>query len=536
MHLMQHISLLGSVSNNCRHALSWSSYEDKCAILLRNGIYVLTLHPVPSNLSPSLNTAPKFLPHQTDEDPIFDLHWLPKGRLLTRTLSGITSVTEISTGHKQTIQCQSSVSCSYQDWLFLGDHQKTIHAFQDKGGSKNNLGFIEGVHELKLSANASEIIPLAIGASEILLFISLANGLLTVVRMKENEGKLEEITDPTSLWNDVDFQPASHLTIINQDFLESRHCFLAFSKGLYVVLTQVDLSSQTGLTVLKQQCIQVTTNRIIKLLPFKEKTCILATESGPLIEIVIDDTLESPCVYTPISVDLDHAQYHLNGFQSSTNKYLWIILQQGPYRHGENAKARLVILRNSNLSTLLTIPTHTLLREKVDFLELLRVLLLRSNCLPSLKEDLLTLGSNSSKSFLYWLSILLSMAGEDGWPQLAYNATKDLLVNEALKKLSNPHFKPSCAQFLQSFHQVQPTENVDRKWQCPTCLSTEDADKSEFLDLVMCKKGCQWPRCCLSFQACDQKRVAQCRWCGAVALSQFAGDQCPLCSGTIIDS
>ena len=172
MHLMQHISLLGSVSNNCRHALSWSSYEDKCAILLRNGIYVLTLHPVPSNLSPSLNTAPKFLPHQTDEDPIFDLHWLPKGRLLTRTLSGITSVTEISTGHKQTIQCQSSVSCSYQDWLFLGDHQKTIHAFQDKGGSKNNLGFIEGVHELKLSANASEIIPVAIGASEILLFIS----------------------------------------------------------------------------------------------------------------------------------------------------------------------------------------------------------------------------------------------------------------------------------------------------------------------------------------------------------------------------
>ena len=530
MHLMQHISLLGAVSKNYRHALSWSSYEDKCAILLRNGIYILTLDAVPSNLSPSLNTAPKFLPHQTDEDPIFDLHWLPRGRLLTRTLTGITSVTEISSGCKQTIQCQSSVSCSYQDWLFLGDHQKKIHAFKD------NFGLFEEVHDLKLSGNASEIIPLAI-SSEILLFISLANGLLTVVRMKENQGMLEEITDPTSLWHDVDFQPASHLAILNQDFLESGHCFLAFSKGLYVVLTQVDFSSPTGLSVIKQQCIQVTTNRIIKLLPFKDKSCILATESGPLIEIVIDDSLERPCVYTPISVDLDHTQYHLNGFQSSTNKYLWIILQQGPYRHGENAKSRLVILRNSNLSDLLTIPIHTLLRENVDFLELLRVLLLRSNCLPSLKEDILTLASNSSKSFMYWLSILLSIAGEDGWPQLANQVTKELMVNEALKKLPNPQFKSSCTQFLQRFHQVQPSENMPgNKWQCPTCLNPEtDADKSEFLDLVICRKGCQWPRCCLSFQACDQKKVAQCHWCGAVALSQFTGDQCPLCSGTIME-
>ena len=523
MQLIQHISLLGAVSKHCRTPFSWSTYEDKCAILLKNGIYIMTLTPVPSNLSPSLNTFPQFFSY--DEEPVTDLHWLPKGRLLTRALDGTTTVIDISSGEKQEISGASSVSCSHQEYLFWGDEQY-LHAM------KNEEQKFTPISQKKLSANISEILALQVAASKTLLFVSLANGLLTVIQMQE--GELKEVTDSTTLWNDVDYQPASHLAIINQDFLESGHCFLAFSKGLYVVLTQVDLGS---FSVLKQQCIQVTTNRIVKLLPYKENTCILATESGPLIEIVIDGSLERPCVYTPLNVDLDYAQYNLNGFQCSTNRHLWCVLQQGPYRQGENAKARVVILSHSTLSTLLSNPAiHTSLREKVDYLELLRVLLLRCNCLPSLKEDLLLLATKSSKSFMYWLAILLSEAGMDNeWPQMAYNGAKELMVSAALKRVqSDSSFNSSsgCIQFLQRFHPEAVTEHAPglTHWRCPTC-SSPLSDHCDFLDVVTCQKGCQWPRCCISYQVCDQKRTTQCGWCGAVALSQFQTEFCPLCTG-----
>ena len=189
-----------------------------------------------------------------------------------------------------------------------------------------------------------------------------------------------------------------------------------FSKGSYLVLTKVDLSHPglSSVSVIKQQCLQVCYTKIINIVPLTSQSCILAPESGPMYRINIPDNLDDPCEYSTIgNLDVDHSQYLLRGFQSSTNKYLWTILQQGPVRQGDNAKAKLVILKDADLESLLKTTTiNSELVNHVDFLELLRVSILQCNCLANLHEDFVKLGQSSTKHFFYWLSILLSTIGQ----------------------------------------------------------------------------------------------------------------------------
>ena len=175
MKVLQSITLLDGVNKNCRQALKWSPFEDRCAILLKSGIYILTLTPVPTNLTTCLNTAPQFLPYEEDVDPIIDIQWLPLNQILTRTQSGNTYILDITSHQRYNIKCKSSVSVVIKQWLFLGDFNKTIHTFKE-----DDKGFVK-VCSYVLEENVSDILPLKFG-EEILLFVSLVNGLVTLLK------------------------------------------------------------------------------------------------------------------------------------------------------------------------------------------------------------------------------------------------------------------------------------------------------------------------------------------------------------------
>ena len=103
----------------------------------------------------------------------------------------------------------------------------------------------------------------------------------------------------------MDFQPALHLNFVfvKEDFhLHSRSCLLMFSKGSYLVLTEVDLSHPglSSVSVRKQQCLQVCYTKIINILPLRSQSCVLAPESGPMYRINIPDNLDDPCEYSTI--------------------------------------------------------------------------------------------------------------------------------------------------------------------------------------------------------------------------------------------
>ena len=111
-------------------------------------------------------------------------------------------------------------------------------------------------------------------------------------------------------------------------------------------------------------------------------------------------------------------------------------MEQGPISQGDNAKAKLVILKDLDLESLLktrTIQSNSKLVKHVDFLELLRVSILQCNCLSSLNKELLELGQNSTKPFLYWLSILLTTIGLETWSQIAGNTARNIMSEKAMK-------------------------------------------------------------------------------------------------------
>ena len=180
MKVLQSITLLDGVSRNCRQALKWSPFEDKCAILLKSGIYILTLNPVPSNLSTCLNTVPKYLPYEecgNDEDPAIGVQWLPSDRILTRTISGVTYITDISSIQRHKMKCKSSVSAILDQWLFLADFNKTIHAFKE-----DDTEIFSEVCSFALEENISDILPLKFG-EDVLILVSLVNGLVTMLKL-----------------------------------------------------------------------------------------------------------------------------------------------------------------------------------------------------------------------------------------------------------------------------------------------------------------------------------------------------------------
>ena len=171
--------------------------------------------------------------------------------------------------------------------------------------------------------------------------------------------------------------------------------------------------------------------------------------------------------------------------------------------------------------------------EKVDFLELLRILLLQQNNLPpTLQSEMIEekfTEENIDPQLKFWISVLMtSLAFDDTtrekWTQLSVDVARVLLTDNAQKMLKHSQYQRSLQDFLH--------HKRDYDWQCKTCLGSPDK-MNIHLDILKCEKGHKWPRCCKTMQICDTFKLCQCSWCGSIALPEFAQSNCPLCSGTL---
>ena len=63
---IQTIELTDGIEKRSHQPLKWSKCEDssRIAIIVKSGIYILTINPVPVNASPTLNTRPLFIANQ----------------------------------------------------------------------------------------------------------------------------------------------------------------------------------------------------------------------------------------------------------------------------------------------------------------------------------------------------------------------------------------------------------------------------------------------------------------------------------------
>ena len=172
--------------------------------------------------------------------------------------------------------------------------------------------------------------------------------------------------------------------------------------------------------------------------------------------------------------------------------------------------------------------------EKVDFLELLRILVLQQNNLPpnqqsDLIEEKITDKQDIDPQIKFWISVLMTSLAcdditRDKWTKCSVDIAKVLLTSNAKKMLKHSKYQRTLKDFLNN--------KSESDWKCKTCQSSIDKN-SIFLDIVKCQKGCKWPRCCKTMQICDSFQLCQCSWCGSIALPEFAQSSCPLCSGTL---
>ena len=132
----------------------------------------------------------------------------------------------------------------------------------------------------------------------------------------------------------------------------------------------------------------------------------------------------------------------------------------------------------------------------------------------------------------FWISLLMtSLANDDtsreNWTKFSADIANSLLTENAKYMLKHSQYQQSLQDFLQ--------EESGYHWKCKTCsASAAINDKSfTYLDILQCQNGHNWPRCCKTMQICDNYKLCQCSWCGAIALPEFALSNCPLCSGTL---
>ena len=87
--VLQSISLLDVLNRRSQKPLCWSKFDDVVGIIVKSGIYILTINPVPVNLTPALNTSPIFLANTEPDEVVCEIEWLPTRKILMLTTKGV---------------------------------------------------------------------------------------------------------------------------------------------------------------------------------------------------------------------------------------------------------------------------------------------------------------------------------------------------------------------------------------------------------------------------------------------------------------
>ena len=92
--VLQSISLLDVVNRRSQKPLCWSKYDDVVGIIVKSGVYILTINPIPVNLTPALNTSPLFIANVEPNEVICEIDWLPNKKILMLTSKGTLIIKE----------------------------------------------------------------------------------------------------------------------------------------------------------------------------------------------------------------------------------------------------------------------------------------------------------------------------------------------------------------------------------------------------------------------------------------------------------
>ncbi len=501
-HLLHTINLLEGINRKSFNPICWSKYDDLVSVVVKNGVYILEIKAVPSNMMPNLNTFPNFIPSEDPNDPICETEWLPNKVLLTLNSSSKLFSVQSSNRKWQSVYTKELYTFSwYEGHLYLFDFKNTLL-----------VGKLDTEHEFariastKLDDACGEILPQKFGTNT-LIFASLRNGTVKVCKFDGHSTSI--LAD--SCWQDEDFMAAKSMRVIN--ILEDNSCKLLFSKGVYVVISQLDLS--VSVKVQSQQCVEIGQPNIVNLEMLNNEQALVTSQGGQNCLITVPEDISQPCGNEELP-EVD-AEKHLliRGIQASRNRLLWIMVRDGPK---QEPRGKLSILTLFDLKGLFELSEfwnvdHGL-HDMVDFLELARIFILLNTLGPSTVSQIVEEKLNSGKTsphIKFWMgSFMARFCQNDENLYQKWTGFASKVAEKSLKSV--------------------PKSTV--KWKCPTCGKEMCKDK-QYLDVAVCKNGHNWPKCSKSQKIIDTDNFAQCHWCGSLALEDYSDAKCSLCSGSL---
>ena len=518
---LQTITLLEKICVQSRRPLKWSKYDpDRFAVIVQNGVYIVKLTPVPINTLLSLNTRPKLIYNEFNEE-VNELEWLPNHLIMYLTRSKDLYIKN-SENDKTLMKIDQSDIYSFAVFdKFLittsTNQHISVFAFELDDILSCNILCSKKSEEL-----ICDVLTASIG-STLIMFASLKNGLVVAYKMVENS-QLDSV--PESIWGDDDYLEAKNMLIVRDDFIESRTLTLLFCKGTYVVISELDLSNPTLQTIMvkRQQCIQISNHSIISVLEsIPGEEYVVGVEHGPLNLLRIPADLGQASDFIPMdSTDFDKMMYKIRDFQNSRNGGIWTILQTTLI---SKEHTKLIFLTNQNINDLLekfvldaNIKNLTIIP---DYLEVMRLLLLQCQ---TISQELYSKLNHLSRvsPIHYWISNFFATLNSPpgSWSNLRNYFSLKLLQSHASEVL-NVNFDPNSGKNLIDY------------WTCHTCQA-KPADIQPYTDIAICENEHKWPRCSKTLQICQSAVLAQCTWCGALANPQFHESNCILCSGILI--
>ena len=525
---LQTTSLLDGVSLKSLNPMSWSKYDDRISIILKSGIYTLSLNAVPSNMCPALNTSPHFIPNSEKEE-IVDSDWLPDNQLITLTNQGSLTVTNLAT-NQITFKSEDQIYtfCYEENALFMADFNKGLSLWCGN----------EKVCKIILDENIGEIKPFQAG-NITLLFLSLSNGTVRVARCDKDGKSLKILED--IIWSDEDFIPANSLKIIKNDFSQTRTCTFTFTKNCFLIISQLDLShpSLETLKVINQRHLQICPTKLIsyETMDFSPGELLMAPETGPILTVNIPPDFDQEIVIEPTNIASEKITRSTVSMKVSKNGLFWILLQDGPM---QDPKGRLQIFSEFDLPKICQMEKLWIdSQSRLDLLELIRMSILQDPV-----QDITCLETILSNEIMndrlkYWISVFLTLSHKDlkdiqsKFIQIAENSAKDLLIENAMNILQETpkiEFNQSLKCFLSTCGKVP--DKINYIPNCKLCSAQINEERTSY-DLFHCQNDHSWPRCSKSMQICDTFSLSQCSWCGATALSEFARQKCTLCPGLL---
>jgi hypothetical protein len=543
---VQTTDLLEGIPKGCNNVLEWSK-DNRIAILTKSGVYVLSLTPMAFSSSSSLNTIPEFYANPEDEsDQAVQVGWMnkyllilsKKGRLQFQNPGSQPKIHDFF--NHQDFE-NDNIAVFATNGLILvtvNNKDKYLSIWTCQGGDL--------LSKCKIQEYISTCQVQKFGTTHI-IFLSSVIGTVSTLKLDSDHKCL---INYDVIWADEDRLVAKHFNISNDDnFVDKRSARLIFVKGNYVVISELDLSDPTldKISTKYQQCVQIGNSNITDVQEYSKNEFIVVLENGPLHLLKIPNDLSNPCDYIILENDYDTTNYSCQAVQVSRNGVLWTCLQDGPLDLDHASKSRLVFLTNYNVPMLSDILFNDVKKEltnMADILELFRVLLMQSGASIDnfAKDNLDKIVKSEPCHFNYWFSVMISgllmtsncaQEAVDPWNQLIDQLSHKLLLNHAQNTLKDdPKVSRSLVQFIKDHSELLIYSGKCYEWNCKKCQGLPSANRP-YTDMLECENGHKWPRCCRTLQVCDEPTLSQCQWCGSVALPEYRGHLCSLCTGQL---